>query len=164
MHDEHHGYGGQDLKAHKTAQALSHAAEDFMEVAGYLVLGGFVAALIQSVVNRNVFLVVGTHPSLSIVVMMGLAVVLNLCSEADAFVAASFRLLVPMSAQMAFMVLGPMLDLKLAFMYSSLFRKRAILILIILTASTVLIAMLSQGLLATLVTMLFQRLPEEAVR
>jgi uncharacterized membrane protein YraQ (UPF0718 family) len=56
--------------------------------------------------------------------------VLNLCSEADAFVAASFRSTsVPLPAQMAFMVLGPMLDIKLILMYFNVFRLRAIVTL-----------------------------------
>ena len=62
---------------------------------------------------------------LSIVLMMGLAVALCLCSEADAFVAASFVTLRP-SAKIAFLVLGPMLDFKLYFMYTRVFRARLI--------------------------------------
>jgi uncharacterized membrane protein YraQ (UPF0718 family) len=58
--------------------------------------------------------------------MMVLAVILSICSEADAFVAASFQSSLPLSAQMAFMVLGPMLDLKLILMYLGVFRKAAI--------------------------------------
>ena len=66
--------------------------------------------------------------------MMIMAVVLNLCSEADAFVAASFRSsLVPISAQLAFMILGPMLDIKLIIMYLKVFRVRAIAGLTVLT-------------------------------
>ena len=57
--------------------------------------------------------------------MMGLAVLLCLCSEADAFVAASFITLRP-SAKLAFLVLGPMLDLKLYMMYTRVFRQRLI--------------------------------------
>jgi len=63
-------------------------------------------------------------------------VILSICSEADAFVAASFQVSLPLSAQMGFMVLGPMLDLKLIFMYFGIFRKRAIL----LVAGTTLVA------------------------
>jgi uncharacterized membrane protein YraQ (UPF0718 family) len=148
------GHTDQDGKTPKTVKALAHSAEDFLDVAGFLVIGAFIAALIQTAVNREAFLVLGNHPILSIVVMMGLAVLLNLCSEADAFVAASFRLLVPMSGQMAFMVLGPMLDLKLIFMYSTLFRKGAIVILVSVTALVVLIAMVWQSLLTTLMAMM----------
>ena len=75
--------------------------------------------------------------------MMVLAVTLNLCSEADAFVAASFRSTgLPLSAQMAFMVLGPMLDVKLVLMYIGVFRKKVIVALAAVTALTVLAAML----------------------
>ena len=67
-----------------------------------------------------------------------MAVLLNLCSEADAFVAASFRSsLVPLSAQLAFMVLGPMLDIKLIAMYLKVFRRRAIAALVVLTFTAV---------------------------
>ena len=70
------------------------------------------------------------NPVVSILLMMILAVMLNLCSEADAFVAASFRSTpLPMAAQMAFMVLGPMLDIKLLLMYTRVFHRSAILIL-----------------------------------
>jgi uncharacterized membrane protein YraQ (UPF0718 family) len=56
---------------------------------------------------------------------MSLAVLLCLCSEADAFVAASFVALRPAS-KLAFLVLGPMLDFKLYMMYLQVFRPRLI--------------------------------------
>lgn len=74
--------------------------------------------------------------------MMVMAVIINLCSEADAFIAASFRWLMPGSAQLGFLVLGPMLDLKLILMYFSVFRKRAIVLLSALTFCVVYTLML----------------------
>ena len=75
--------------------------------------------------------------------MMIMAVVLNLCSEADAFVAASFRSSpVPLSAQLGFMVLGPMLDLKLILMYLKVFRIRAIAALSVFTFAAVFLSMI----------------------
>ena len=58
--------------------------------------------------------------------MMGMAVLMCLCSEADAFVAASFTTMQG-SGKLAFLVLGPMLDLKLLLMYTRVFRRRLIL-------------------------------------
>jgi hypothetical protein len=55
-------------------------------------------------------------------------VALNLCSEADAFVAASFYAF-PLAAKLSFLVLGPMLDVKLLLMYSTVFRPRAIVVI-----------------------------------
>jgi uncharacterized membrane protein YraQ (UPF0718 family) len=54
--------------------------------------------------------------------MMALAFLLSLCSESDAFVAASF-VQFGVGAQLAFLVFGPMVDTKLGFLYSATFTK-----------------------------------------
>jgi uncharacterized membrane protein YraQ (UPF0718 family) len=54
--------------------------------------------------------------------MMALAFVLSLCSESDAFVAASF-VKFGVGAQLAFLVFGPMVDTKLGVLYSATFRR-----------------------------------------
>ena len=73
------------------------------------------------------------YPALTILGMMVMAVIMCLCSEADAFVAASFTTM-HASAKMAFLVLGPMFDLKLLFMVTRVFRRR-VMITIIVTVS-----------------------------
>jgi hypothetical protein len=122
--------------------ALEHAADDFFSVGFYLVIGAFIAAFVRSVVPMDTFSHLLASPWQAILIMMAMAVLLNLCSEADAFIAASFRGLLPGSAQMAFMVLGPMLDLKLLLMYFSVFRKRVIIALVVAVLSVVLMTML----------------------
>ncbi len=136
-----HNHMAGGLSGSRVVSAFTHAAHDFLDITGFLVMGAFIAALLQSSVDRTSFLFFAEYPSASIILMMSLAVVLNLCSEADAFVAASFRFLVPLSGQMAFMVLGPMLDLKLVFMYTRVFRKGAIIVLAGMTVFTVFMAM-----------------------
>jgi uncharacterized protein len=123
------GETGHEGKLGRLRHALEHACDDFFAVGKYLVIGAFIAALLRSMVAMETFLGLQSSPWLAILIMMAMAVALNLCSEADAFIAASFRGLLPGSAQMAFMVLGPMLDLKLLLMYLSLFRKRVIVAL-----------------------------------
>jgi uncharacterized membrane protein YraQ (UPF0718 family) len=113
-------------------QALRHGAADFLGVGHYLIIGAFVAALAQTFVDRSMLVGMMEAPIVSVLLMSGLAVALNLCSEADAFIAASFRGLVPLPGQMAFMLTGPMFDLKLLLMYQIIFRKRAILALSLL--------------------------------
>lgn len=115
--------------AGKVRSALLHAADDFLGVGHYLVIGAFIAAIAQTYIDRTVFTQIFQIPILSILMMMALAILLNLCSEADAFIAASFRGIMPMSAQLAFLLTGPMFDLKLLLMYQGLFRKRAIAVL-----------------------------------
>ena len=70
--------------------------------------------------------------------MMLLAVLMCLCSEADAFVAASFTKM-HISAKLAFLVLGPMLDLKLLLMFTRVFRPRLIVTIVTCTVVQVLI-------------------------
>jgi len=122
----------------KSGAAFTHAMDDFLAVGHYLVIGAFIAALAQTYIDRSSFLSLAAVPVLSVVLMMALAILLNLCSEADAFIAASFQGLMPMSAQMAFMLTGPMFDLKLLLMYQSVFKRRAIVALATLILAGVL--------------------------
>ncbi len=128
---------GQKLHA-----ALLHAADDFFDIGRYLIIGAFIAALLQTVVSRQAFVMLSGQPWLAIILMMVLAITLNLCSEADAFVAASFKTLMPLSAQLSFMVLGPMVDIKLLLMYLGVFKKRAIVAIASLTIFAVFVGML----------------------
>ncbi len=123
----------------KTRAAFTHAMDDFLAVGHYLVIGAFIAALAQTYIDRSSFLSLTAVPVLSVVLMMALAILLNLCSEADAFIAASFQGLMPMPAQMAFLLTGPMFDLKLLLMYQSVFTRRVIVVLATLILATVLV-------------------------
>lgn len=148
---EEHGYlphvvlaeaAGVSLKT-KLGAVATHAALDFIEVGRFLILGAAVAAGLQTFVSRGALLALGKNPAASISTMMVLAVMLNLCSEADAFVAASF-VQFTVASKLAFMVLGPMFDIKLLLMYLSVFKKRLILFLPI--ATSVLVFVLCYGL------------------
>jgi uncharacterized membrane protein YraQ (UPF0718 family) len=102
------------------------ALHDFVDVTVYLIFGALIAALARLVIPQaEVEELSRNQPLLAIGAMMLLAIVLCLCSEADAFVAASFIALRPAS-KLAFLVLGPMLDFKLYFMYLRVFRPRLI--------------------------------------
>ncbi|MFE3991147.1 permease [Streptomyces goshikiensis] len=85
---------------------------DFLHAGGFLVLGAMAAATFNVAVPRSVLDVVSGSPWLSVLFLAGLAIVLAVCSEADAFVAASLTGFSPL-ARLAFMVVGPMVDLKL---------------------------------------------------
>ena len=130
-HGHAHAPGGGRLSA-RLGAALRHASDDFSAVAHYLVLGAAIAAFAQTVVERRAVLEIAATPFLPAAAMMALAILLNLCSEADAFIGASFRGLVPVHAQMAFLLTGPMFDLKLLLMYRTLFTRRAIAALSVL--------------------------------
>ncbi len=85
---------------------------DFLHAGGYLIVGAAVAATLQVVVPRSVLTDIGGTGVLGVLAMATLAVVLAICSEADAFVAASLTQFSP-TAQLTFLVVGPVVDLKL---------------------------------------------------
>jgi uncharacterized membrane protein YraQ (UPF0718 family) len=129
-------------------RALRHGASDFIDVGRFLVFGAFVAGVLQALVARGGLVGLSGSLPLSVLAMMTLALLLSLCSEADAFVAASFRTTLPLTAQMAFMVLGPMLDLKLVAMYFRVFKIRLILVMSLLTVVTVFLCMMAAAWVA----------------
>jgi uncharacterized membrane protein YraQ (UPF0718 family) len=102
------------------------ALHDFVDITLFLILGALLAALTQQFLSPDdIGALSVSYPALTILSMMGLAIVLCLCSEADAFVAASFTKM-SVSAKLSFLVLGPMLDFKLLLMYTRVFRGRLI--------------------------------------
>lgn len=105
------------------------ASDDFLDITQYLVLGAIAAALAQTFIARTLFLSLAETPAAAIGGMQAFAVALNLCSEADAFVAGTFYGVLPTAALLAFMVLGPMLDLKLVAMYLSFVKRGAVTLL-----------------------------------
>ena len=122
------GHEHRERRGHAVRDVLDIAAGDFMLIGATLVVGGGIAALINSGFSRAAMEPFANNPLTAVSGMMGLAVALNLCSEADAFVAASFYAF-PLAAKLAFLVLGPMLDVKLMLMYSTVFRPRAIVMI-----------------------------------
>ncbi len=116
--DRSHDHGGPS----RTSSFFGHLAGDFVFMGRYLVIGAAVAATLQTFVPQSVIGSVAGTPVVDLIAMMGLAFVLSLCSESDAFVAASF-VEFSVGAQLAFLVFGPMVDTKLGFLYSATFTR-----------------------------------------
>ncbi|WP_075734638.1 permease [Streptomyces acidiscabies] len=85
---------------------------DFLHAGGFLVIGAMAAATFNVAVPRTWVDTFAGSPWLSVVFLAVLAIVIAVCSEADAFVAASLTGFSP-TARLTFMVVGPMVDLKL---------------------------------------------------
>ncbi|WP_415041455.1 permease [Gordonia sp. (in: high G+C Gram-positive bacteria)] len=102
------------------AEAVRH---DFIESAAYLALGAVAVAALHVVVPDWLFEKVAGQMLIGIALMAVLAVVLAVCSEADAFVAASLSML-PLLPRLVFLVVGPVVDLKLIAMQAGAFGKR----------------------------------------
>lgn len=109
---------------HATESRWQHfsevARQDFLQGAAYLVIGAAAAAALHVAVPQRVFEHVGAHLILGVIVMAALAVMLAVCSEADAFVASSLTM-VPLVPRLVFLVVGPAVDVKLLAMQSGMF-------------------------------------------
>ncbi|BBX10197.1 hypothetical protein MAIC_50000 [Mycolicibacterium aichiense] len=96
------------------------ARHDFLQAGSYLVIGAAAAATLRVVVPPWMFEHVAGHLLIGVITMALLAFVLALCSEADAFVAASLTM-VPLVPRLVFLVVGPAVDVKLVAMQAGLF-------------------------------------------
>lgn len=129
----------------KLGSVLTHAIEEFFSVGKYLVLGAFIAACMQTFIPTSSLLSLGNNPVMASLVMMGLAFTMSLCSEADAFIASSFRSTFSMGALSAFLVFGPMIDIKNTLMLLGSFRGKFVVVLIALVTVTTLVGSLIVG-------------------
>ena len=135
--------GGHDHD-HKSGSAgafVEHLASDFLFMGRFLVLGAAVAALLQTAVPQDWLSSVAHQELLGALALMGMAIALSLCSEADAFVAVSFTAF-PLGSQLAFLVIGPVVDAKLAVLYGATFRRRFTLRLLAIAAPIALVGAL----------------------
>ncbi len=147
-HDHEHGAACSCGHVHATRRdkplqivksILDHTSHELYEVGRFLILGVLISAAMQTFVPKQYFLALSQNPALSITAMMLLAFVLSLCSEADAFVAASFQGGLPNSAILAFLLFGPMMDIKNMLMLTQGFRMKFIIRLILTIAVVVFI-------------------------
>ena len=96
---------------------------DVVQAGGFLVIGAMAAAVLNATVPPRWLEVVADNPWLSVIALAVLAVLLSICSEADAFVAASLSQF-SLTSRLAFLVVGPMVDLKLFAMQAGTFGPR----------------------------------------
>jgi uncharacterized membrane protein YraQ (UPF0718 family) len=99
---------------------LATASHDFLSAGGFLIIGAATAATLQTVVPRTVLDHLAGSGALALLALGVLAVIMAICSEADAFIAASLRQF-SATAQLAFMVVGPMVDVKLVALQAGTF-------------------------------------------
>jgi uncharacterized membrane protein YraQ (UPF0718 family) len=105
-----------------------------------------VAAAFKAFADPAWLVSIGAELVPSVAGMMGLAVLLSVCSEADAFVAASF-VTFPAAAHLAFVSIGPMVDLKLIAMFAAAFRPALVLRLVLIPIALVFALSLAHGAL-----------------
>lgn len=123
---------------------VAEARHDLLQAGGFLALGAAVAASVNIFAPREMLATIAGNPVVAVLFLAGLAVVVAICSEADAFVAASMSQFSPV-AQLAFMVVGPALDVKLFAMQVGVFGRRFALVFAPLTLLSALAATAAVG-------------------
>ncbi|WHY87620.1 permease [Neobacillus novalis] len=126
----HHHHEEKTTVMRKIWQTLEHAVEEFFSMGKYLVIGSLIAAAVQTYVKTTTLVAIGQGPVSSSLVMMTLSFILSLCSEADAFIASSFRTTFSTGSLLAFLVFGPMVDIKNLMMMLATFKKRLVFMIV----------------------------------
>ncbi len=123
-----------------------HLGNDFLFMGRFLLIGAAAAAMVQTFLPQSWTSRVGVLPVVDVLAMMALALILSLCSESDAFIAASFSQFGP-GPQLAFLVFGPMVDLKLISLYAGTFSRRTLLSIVVGAAAVALVGGLWVGVI-----------------
>lgn len=110
--------------------ALRHAADDFLGIGAYLVIGALLAACTQTFVPPSALEALGSNAVVSVLAMETIAFVLSICSTVDAFVALSFASSFTGGSIVSFLVFGPMVDIKSTLMFIGIFPRRTVLRLV----------------------------------
>ena len=113
----------------KLMLSVQSATADFLDVAFYFVIGVAITSVFSVGVNRDVLAPLAESPTLSILTLMGVAALLALCSTTDAFVAAAQFTQFSPAAKLAFLLFGPVFDLKLFWLYGLVFKRKFVIVL-----------------------------------
>ena len=139
-HDHSHHEHGCCTHGHKhtkrgfmgtVKEIAAHTSDELKSVGAYLIFGAVIAAAMQMFVPKEMLYSVGGGNITSTITMMALAFVLSLCSEADAFIANTFMLHFTTASVLAFLITGPMIDIKNTMMMLGTFKKDFVVNLII---------------------------------
>jgi uncharacterized membrane protein YraQ (UPF0718 family) len=123
-HDHDHDHGGASgTEPGRAARFFAAAHHDLLHAGGFLVLGAAMTATLHTIVPRSVLDAVADNAVVSVAALAALAVVLALCSEADGFIAASLSQF-SLTSRLAFLVVGPMVDVKLVALQAGTFGRR----------------------------------------
>jgi uncharacterized membrane protein YraQ (UPF0718 family) len=99
------------------------ATHDFLQAGGFLVVGAALVASLQTLAPTAFLEGLGGSGVVAIITMGALAFALAVCSEGDAFVAAALTQF-SLTSRLAFLVVGPMVDIKLVLLQAGTFGHR----------------------------------------
>lgn len=113
----------------KSKQIMRVAYADFLEILSFMIIGALLASIMQVVINLNDLGAIVKNTYISTAIMMILAFVLSLCSTSDSFIARTFTDSMSQNSILAFILLGPMIDIKNTIILSKVFNKKFVITL-----------------------------------
>lgn len=121
-------------------RSLAQFVVELRAVMPALVIGSALAGAVQVLVPRDTLLAIGSNPALSIVAMIALAMVVSICSNVDAFFALSFASTFTPGSIVAFLLVGPLVDVKMLALLRTTFRSRVLagLVVVVVLAAVAL--------------------------
>ena len=103
---------------------------DFMGIISYMAVGALLAATMQILLPISNIGGIVQNKYISTFIMMLLAFALSLCSTSDAFIARTFMNSLSKNSILAFILLGPMIDIKNTILLNRSFNKKFVIVLI----------------------------------
>ena len=103
---------------------------DFMGIISYMAVGALLAATMQILLPISNIGGIVQNKYISTFIMMLLAFALSLCSTSDAFIARTFMNSLSKNSILAFILLGPMIDIKNTILLNKSFNKRFVIVLV----------------------------------
>ncbi len=129
-------------RLHLFTESFRHEAVTMLKM---LAFGAIIAGAVQSFIPRDVLVGIGSNVVLSIVAMLALAFVVSICATVDAFFALSFAATFTAGSLVAFLVFGPMIDIKMLALLKTTFKTE---LLVTITVASLLLSGLA-GLVVT---------------
>ncbi|QNK40492.1 permease [Caproicibacter fermentans] len=111
-------------KAGKLEAVFMTAGQEFLGMGRYIIIGSLLCATLQQALPASLFQSAGGVMIVPIFLMLLAAFFMSVCSTSNAFIGRSFLNVFPPVAVLAFIVMGPMLDLSNLFMLSASFKKK----------------------------------------
>lgn len=124
-------------RSQKMINLINHGSNEFLNISVYFIVGAFVSSIFTTMVNNELLAKINPNNITGILLMMTLSFLLSLCSEADAFIAKGFLQNFGTGGIIAFLILGPMMDLKNAFLTFGVFENKFVMRLILMITASV---------------------------
>lgn len=109
---------------------IEHTKKELFKIGFYVVLGAFLSACLQVLIPKSIFLQMNEINAISVLAMVVVTFFISVCSTSNAFIARAFYNIMPMNAILAFVVMGPMLEITNISILMGTFKKKYVFMMI----------------------------------